>query len=407
MTDTLKNIVKSNKLLFWIFTKILLVKAQFKKIIVIFVKCIYYLFPVKKNKVIITNYYGKDYGDNGKYIVEEIKKQNLNYDIVWQLKKEFMKNNQLPNDVRAVEYGSLKSIYEQSTAKVDIDNCRKTGVVSIKKQNQIYINTMHSLLPLKQVEKDAEDTISPHYIKKAKLDSKRMDYIVSSCDLKTKIIQNSYWYDGKILEIGMPRIDLMMNQNLKIKKKVYQYLNINDRKKILLYTPTFRNNDSLACYDIDFDRLKKSLDNKFSNDWIILIRLHPNISKDNSKLKFNEYIMDATYYPDLQELMVASDVMITDYSSCMFEFSLTNKIVFLYATDVVNYMDERDFYIDLTKLPYPLSQNNDELIKNIEEFDYGSYPGHLIDFYDEIGISELGKSSQKLVGIINEYMKAQ
>lgn len=79
---------------------------------------ILWILPINNKKVVICNYYGKGYGDNGKYLVEEMLSQNIKYDIVWLLDKELLSNPNLPAGVRAVRYGSIKGLYELATARV-------------------------------------------------------------------------------------------------------------------------------------------------------------------------------------------------------------------------------------------------------------------------------------------------
>ena len=138
---------------------------------------IYYLFrifPIKNNKIVISSYYGKGYGDNGKYICQELLKSGRNLDIVWlsEEKQEF------PNQIRVAKYKSVKSIYEQVTAKVWIDNCRKRSYVR-KRKKPYYIMTWHGGIGPKKVEKEAERQLPRHYIKAAQRDSKMANLFVA------------------------------------------------------------------------------------------------------------------------------------------------------------------------------------------------------------------------------------
>lgn len=118
----------------------------------------FYIFricPIKKNKVVFTNYYGKGYGDNAKYIAEEIIKQNIRLDLVWLVNDL---DYHVPNEIRKVKYDTIASIYEMVTAKVWIDNCRKQIYVR-KRKSQFYIQTWHGDIGFKKVEKEAKKSL--------------------------------------------------------------------------------------------------------------------------------------------------------------------------------------------------------------------------------------------------------
>lgn len=168
---------------------------------------IYSLCPIKKNKIVITSYYGADYGDNGKYIVEELRRLGEDVDVVWQLKPNLMQNNHLPENVRAVGYRTRQSVYELQTAGVWIDNARKT--YGRKRKGQLYIQTWHGGPGVKRIEKDVADELGEKYVKTAKRDSKMCDVILSNSDFMTNLYKNVFWYDGEILECGTPRNDIL------------------------------------------------------------------------------------------------------------------------------------------------------------------------------------------------------
>ncbi|ONI37913.1 hypothetical protein AN639_06775 [Candidatus Epulonipiscium fishelsonii] len=380
-----------------------LIKKIVKKIVFKSFAIIYYFYPVKNNKIVVSNYAGKGYGDSGKYIVEEIRKRNLLVDVVWIVDKNESDKIELPNFIRKVNYGSLKHIYEMSTAKINIDNCRKY-IDFNKKSEQVYINTMHSMLPLKKVERDAENNLSKSYIKWAKRDSKKIDYMVSSSKFKTKLIKKSYWYDGKVLNIGLPRNDVLYKDTNSIKITVAKNLNISEDKKILLYAPTFRNDTNLGTYNLDYNMLLDTLRKKYDTSWTILIRLHHNISSKNEELKTSDNIIDVTNYEDMQELLIYADILITDYSSCMFDFSLMKKPVFLFAPDIKEYTQERGFYMNLNELPYPIAQTNMQLKNMINDFKSYKYKNDLIIFNKKVGLYKGGYSSKKIVDLIEKTM---
>ena len=163
-------------------------------------------------------------------------------------------------------------------------------------------------------------------------------------------------------------------RHLQIKRNVYEYYNIKDEDKIVCYAPTFRGSYSLDCYKIDWEKILPAFEQMLKGNVHVLIRLHPNFldSNTNRASLFNSpKLHDATSYNDINDLIIASDVMISDYSSCMFDFAFTERPCFIYAVDSDKY--ERGFYLKLRELPFPFSSNSDELLHSISNFDYNDY----------------------------------
>ena len=153
----------------------------------------------------------------------------------------------------------------------------------------------------------------------------------------------------------------------------------------------------------------KELNEKYNKEWIVLLRLHPNIAHKSKELceKASNNIIDVSNYGDMYELMLISDILITDYSSVMFEFSFASKPVFLYANDLDEYIKDRGFYFDYNDLPYTIANNNEELINNITNFDNDIYQIKLKEFFDKIGLKETGKASKEVVNVIEKEIEGE
>jgi CDP-glycerol glycerophosphotransferase len=364
------------------------------------------LIPLQNKKIVVCNYFGKGYGDNGKYIVEEIIKQEHNYDIVWLLNKDLIGKVDFPAMVRSVKYGSLRALYELATAKVWIDNCRKS-FYPLKRKEQFYIQTWHGGIAMKRIENDVKKNLSKAYLKSAKLDSKIANLFISNSSFCTDMYKRAFCYESKILEFGTPRCDVLFKDRKELHEKVRKFFNIDFSTKILIYAPTFRADGNLKVYDIDFNGLIEVLNVKFGGNWNVLVRLHPNISEQANFMKYNSKIINATLYDDMYELLSVSDILVTDYSSTMFEFSLTYKPVFLYAVDLEAYKEDRDFYFDIFSLPFSLACNNQELLINIKKFDKKKYYEQLKTFHLELGLAENGDASEKVVEVIHKEINNQ
>lgn len=382
-----------------------IVKIIFELIKVKILFAICWLVPIRRNKIVICSYMGKGFGDNGKYIATKLHEMSNDIDIVW-LVNEQCNCDEFPDFIRTVRNDSLKGIYELATARVWVDNCRKQ-LFEAKRKGQFYIQTWHGGIALKRIERDVADKLSRRYVMASKADSKMADVFVSNSEFCTNMYENKFWYNGKIIECGSPRNDIFFKDNKSINKKVKKILGVKNDCHIALYAPTFRGNvdDSLLKCNINCEQLISTLNNKFGFEWVVLVRLHPNISNLNKNLHYNERIIDATNYSDMYELMYASDILITDYSSSMFEFALSKKPCFLFATDVTEYMNDRNFYFDYYKLPFQVATTNDELTEVINNFNDGTYINKIKTFFSNIGLIENGNASEKISKLILDLCK--
>ena len=361
------------------------------------------VFPVKSNKIVISSYYGRGYGDNPKYIAEELLEREVDAEIVWLVKNDTEKST-LPKGIKSCRYGTFESIYHLATAKVWIDNCRKT--FKYKKRNQKYMQTWHGFA-LKRIERDVEDKLGEFYVKDAINDSANIDVIVSDSSFMTGVYKKSFWYDGVIVEWGSPRNDRIISPDVKTNQKIRARFKLDEETKVILYAPTFRSNMSTEPYSVDYHRICKACEERFGGNFVAFVRLHPNVVSKCSDLKFDEKVINATLYPDMQELLAFADIVITDYSSLMFDFSLMMKPCFQYATDIEDYKGDRNFYFQIDSLPFALCTDNDELEEAVLTFDKKAYEQKLGSFFDEVGMIRDGLASKKCADWIVEKIKSK
>jgi CDP-glycerol glycerophosphotransferase len=376
-----------------------LIKKQILIIIIHILNCL----PIKNNKIFFFSYYGSQYGCSPKYITEYILDQNYpkdKFDLVWAFNEPLLRKN--ITGIRSVKTMSLRYFYEICSSKIVITNYRTTDLF-IKRKNQYYIQTWHSSLRLKQIEKDAEESLPPHYVEMAKKDSLKCDLLLSGCEYSTKIFKRAFWYEGEIFEHGTPRNDVLIQTSSSMVERVRSKLKIPVDHKVVLYAPTFRKNSSLEAYDLNYKEILQSLSGKFGGNWIFLVKLHPHLMEQSKNLKINDNVINASTYEDTQELLSISDVLVSDYSSLIFDFSLTHRPCFLYVPDIFEYINQdRELYFDLRELPFIKAANNQNLLKKIENFHYEEYKANLINFIQTVGTYEEGNSSEKLLEYINE-----
>lgn len=373
-----------------------------KKYVSLVIIFLFNCLAIKKNKIFLFSYYGSQYGCNPKYITEYILKTYPKdyFDLVWAFNDPESKVD--IEGIRKVKTMSIRYFYELCTSKVLITNFRTTDLF-IKRKEQYYIQTWHSSLRLKQIEKDAEENLPPSYVAMAKKDSKKCDLLLSGCDYSTEIFKRAFWYDGEIFKHGTPRNDLLAHSPNNLRSVTLTKLNIPELYKVALYAPTFRKEKNLDVYNLDFSKVKKALAKKFGGKWIVLVKLHPHLLALSHQITLNDQVIDVTQYDDIQELLCITDFLISDYSSLVFDYSVTKKPCFLYVPDLKNYIqNERGLYFDMKDLPFVRALSNEELLRKIESYDETVYNKELESFFTEIGSYEDGYAAKNLTFRLEE-----
>lgn len=358
--------------------------------------CKLYEYPIQNNKILFMNMAGLGYGGNPKYIAQKILEldKTKQCDLVWVV-SDFSYN--IPKDIRQVKIGTLEYYKELSTAHVWIDNLRKTFDVR-KREGQYYIQAWHGAAPIKRVEKDAVEKLPETYIVNAINDSKMADLFISGSEFYTELYKRSFWYNGEIAQYGLPRQDVFWSKE-NIKEKVFNYFGISMDKSMVLYAPTFRSDFGTENYDLNIRAVLKALEYRFNKKFVCAISKHPDIRNIKYSFNKNDYIA-VDKYDDFEELLAASDVLITDYSGCMYDFSFTGRPIFLYQKDYDKYIQDRNFYIPMDKLPYIKSESNKELCEKICDFDYDKYKLELSEFMYSMKNYDNGCAAEKIANII-------
>lgn len=356
-------------------------------------------FPKRKDKAVLQSFYGRGYSDSPKAIADELLSRG-GYRVFWIVKDEAAVQS-LPHGITALRDGTVRSVFHQCTAAFWVDCCRKLSFTE-KGKGQYYIQTWHGF-PLKRIEADAGDALPPDYITSAQKDSRMCDLFLSNSRFLTEIYHKGFWYQGEVLECGFPRNDVLVTGDTEANRRVREALELPEYAKLLLYAPTFRKDRGLTCYDIDYQALTAALSGRFGGKWIILARLHPNMAARVAELGLQgQGVRNASDYPDIQELYLACDGMVTDYSSVMFDYMITGKPCFLYVNDLGNYRDDRNFYFDINRLPFSLAETNAQLLQNIRDFDPAAQREHIKKFRDAFGITESGQAAKMAVDKMDE-----
>lgn len=360
--------------------------------------------PIQRNKVLFVCFGGRGYECNCKYIAEELLKECRAVDIVWGVEKTGVYS--FPNGIRQIEYNSPEYYTEVFSAAVMVSNMENAP--RNKKREMYFINTWHGTGPFKKARASTVAYSSnAEILKQIKEDNNRTDLCISNSADNSDMFRESFLYDGEILECGNPRNDILFQNNRDIRKKVCEKLHINPQKKILLYAPTFRENieTTFAKYTLDMQKVLQALQERFGDDYILLYRFHQKLREYKDYADFYPFGVNVTMYPDVMELVVVADVLITDYSSTMWDFSLQRRPVFLYHNDIQEYINERDFYWPVSRWPYVIAHTSDEMCEKIRAFDEEDYLLRLENFFREDPSYDNGHASERVVERIMDVIE--
>ena len=360
------------------------------------------LLPLK-NRVSFISFSGRQYSDSPKRISDALLEMRPDIEQIWAFnepeKFEFLKEK----GIKVVKYKSFEYLYYVMTSKVYVDNAEFWSILKFRPQ-QMVLETWHGGGAYKRVgghRIDVNQREQRHAVEKM---NKITLFLSSSRAFTDFVIQGAYQYHGEVLECGLPRNDDLLHPDPAAAAKVREALNIPAGAKVLLYAPTFRNSHTLDLYDVDFARLKASLEARFGGQWVILLRMHYYVADKAMSTKAG-FLRNATDYPDMQDLLLAADVLLTDYSSCMWDFSLMHRPCFLYARDIAAYQGERDFYTPIHDWPFPLAADNDALAQVIADFDEPTYRAAVDRHHLSLGSTESGTAAKQCAERIAEFLK--
>ena len=363
-------------------------------------------YPIDDRKIIF--YAMGRYSGHGKAITESLLALKENLDIVWLVKEEHL-NADVPKGVRLVSISNRrKQVYEMETAKCWIYE-HPVSRDYVKRPEQYYIQIKHwSSITLKTFgrmlhEFRNEEEAVEHW----RYNGEIMDYVFAGSDFDEETCRRGFCFDKEVIRVGSPRSDILF-RGPEVRQKIFREFHLELATKIAIYAPTFRltedgkaSKDVLRTTKMDFFRLKEALERRFDGNWIIFLRFHPlnHLADENAGLP--QFVRNVTDYEDGEELVAASDILITDYSSIMFEPAFVKKPVFLYAPDRKQYINqERELLLDYDSLPFDISENNEELCKDIRSFDTDSYEKRLDFFLKKYGVCEDGHASERAAEFI-------
>ena len=268
----------------------------------------------------------------------------------------------------------------------------------------------------------------------SKNDSDMIDDLVIDSKWCEEISSKGLVYEGTYQKTGAPRCDVLYGDRSDAKSRFRKKHHIPEDAKVVLFAPTFREGAKdgkrfvfSEIWTIDFQRLLDNLQKKFGGTWYLCVRVHPQLAPTFQEYKnpeIQDRIIDESQADDMYEILAGMDAYISDYSSACFEAGFAHIPVFLYADDIQKYAKDRgalmwniatdprecignnkvmtpNFDVEL---PFSLASDNEELEKDIMEFDKAKYDKVLNEFHEKVGLVFNGRASENLANKINQIV---
>jgi CDP-glycerol glycerophosphotransferase len=363
-------------------------------------------FPANSKLIVFESFLGKQYSDNPRAIYEYLLKTRPDYKMYWSIDPHFG-SAFYEKDVVTINRFSLKWLIIMARAKYWVSNSRLPLWIP-KPKHTTYLQTWHGT-PLKRLAADMDQVLMPgtttdKYKRNFLEESSRWDYLISPNHYSTEIFKRAFDFNKKMLETGYPRNDFLINENneatkLDIKRK----LQLPEGKKVILYAPTWRDNEyhQKGKYKFNLKLDLQSMKEQLGNDYIILLRMHYLIAENLELTPFAGFAYDVSLHEDIRELYLISDLLITDYSSVFFDYANLKRPMIFYVYDLESYRDTlRGFYFDFEReAPGPLVKTTDEVVSIINKLESNefTFSDNFNQFYQKYCSLEDGDASKRVV----------
>jgi CDP-glycerol glycerophosphotransferase len=350
-----------------------------------------------RDAVLFESFQGKVIGDNPLDIFNEVKERFPNLELIWATGK----GTTAPAGARGVRFGSREWLNALATSKYLVNNTNFPWYFR-KVSGQVYLQTWHGT-PLKRLGRD----IPNNYLTKSYLDTmdreaNYWDYLISPSPFCTEIFPGSFGYQGNIIETGYPRNDRLSKITGAQRQEIRERIGISDPSTyVVMYAPTWRDYNRSATgnwQSVNFMDENIQLPEGFQ----MIYRGHTNTHAVHNSGVAGRAI-DVTLYPDVTELYIAADVLITDFSSVMFDYTVTGKPIMFLAPDLERYRAERGFYFDFeTIAPGPILNTDAEVLQTLGRIDQVSkdYEAKYRAWQQKFNSLEDGNAAKRVVDIV-------
>lgn len=334
------------------------------------------IFVKPNNKLIFFNSFaGRKYDDSPRVIFETMKEDPRfsDYSFVWAFHEP---DKYMVEGAKIIKTDGINYFKTALSARVWITNSSVERGLGFKGKNTFYLNTWHGS-PIKKMGSD----ISAENKSFKSKSIRNVNAMNTQSYFEAEIFSRCFGIPrDNLIEIGLPRNDVLANYSKSDREKIRKSLGISNKKKILLYCPTFREYEKDEKYGVVMAPpmdLKK-WERKLGSEYQLLFRAHYEVAKI-MEIKEDEFIRNVTDYPSLNDLMIASDVLLSDYSSIYFDYSIMDKCMLHFSYDYDKYEEKRGMYFDIRKcisgadtedgvIQLLLNMNYDEEVKKTLDF---------------------------------------
>ncbi|WP_306204767.1 bifunctional glycosyltransferase/CDP-glycerol:glycerophosphate glycerophosphotransferase [Actinoplanes sp. RD1] len=321
-----------------------------------------------RDVVLYNAFTGRQYSDSPKAVHEELLARGLPLEHQWV---SVDGQAPLPHSAEPVALWSKRWIESLATSRYIVTNQHLPEWFR-RREGQVVVQTWHGT-PLKRIGFDIEDVqfTDRRYLEKLTEEAPNWSFLVSPNTFSTPLLRRAFRYGGEILEIGYPRNDVLFRDRAEIAARVRAVVGLPPGRKIVLYAPTWRDDESSGgVYKMSMQLDVAAAAARLGADHVLLVRRHPNVI-DEIPGAGDGFVYDVSAYPDMADLLAAADILITDYSSVMFDFASTGRPMLFFTYDLAYYRDElRGFYFDFeAEAPGPLLATSDEVITAIRDID--------------------------------------
>jgi len=319
--------------------------------------------------VLFDSYEGRQFSDNPRAIYEELVRRGSDLEFMWVVRDGQV---ELPEGVTPIRRYGREFFDALARCRYIVTNSHLPSWFE-RRQGQTVLQTWRGT-PLKRVGFDVEKVpfTRPDQHERLARAVARWSHLISPSPWCTSILDGALRFEGEILEIGSPRDDLLRHAGAERVREIRERLGLPEGKKVVLYAPTWRDDKFYirGRYRLDLRLDLPHMAEKLGEDYVLMIRKHPSVT-DRLPRVGADFLLDVSIYPDIQELYLVADMLITDYSSAMFDFAVTGKPMLFFTYDLERYRDEvRGFYFDFeAEAPGPLLRTTEEVVTAVRDAD--------------------------------------
>lgn len=359
--------------------------------------------PPRKNRIMIYIHARRGVTCNPKYIVQQLHEMyGPQLEMIWTTLYPDTCGELQKIGIEVIAF-SRRNIWKYLRTKVYITNDAFPSW-AMHRPNQVWINTWHGGMNYKHI---GYGYLPPMNICERllfRLRNRKPDVFLSGSRFFSEDTSRSFRFPANVfIPTGLPRNDLLFHDREGIAAQVRKRLGILPTDKVVLYAPTFRKELTSRSDSMDFKRLSSALHERFGGKWIVLFRDHCFI---RDREQGCQDALDVSEYEDLQELLMLADVLVSDYSSCMWDYCLTGKPCFVFANDLKRYTEsDRGFACPIENWPFMAACDMKQLEQNISSFHAEGYSKKVTAHLQEMGSYDRGDASRQAARMIGAFCK--